>query len=414
MEHAFNTEVAKKYDVNIAILLQHFKFWTLNHLANKKNIHDGLCWTYNSIEAFCETFPYWTRHQIEHLLKKAEVSGLALTGNYNKKKYDRTKWYALTPKAYQLFEDLQQDHFIERLYATLNTENLLESFTGLISENSEMDLGKFRNAFLKIPKPIPDTKPDTKPNNNILADSSNPAESDNFENNKKRKTHESNTTTFSAYSQKGQLEQVTAENSESAPSNAPTTPKNTKSDYRNNHTDCSHEEHREEKKKGSAKNLAHYRRDERFMRFYDIYPKKDKPQNAYKAFLKLNPDDALLESIIADVLAKTKEHDQWKERQYIPQPAKYLTSGDYESEIINTEKERALKKAKAKEEAEKRLAAQDAMTKKLAEQEKYQREKCMQYNQEGAAFRKIAKNIPKANGQPTGLKNLREAVGIKG
>lgn len=150
MEHQFNTEVAKDFDIMVATLLQNLKFWTLNNLANKRNIHDGLCWTYNTVEAYGLLFPYWTRHQIEHLLKKCEKEGLIQVGNYNATKYDRTKWYALTPKSYQYFPELLKEHFVDLLYST-------------ISENSEINLGDFRNQFLNFPRPIPDSNPDIKP-----------------------------------------------------------------------------------------------------------------------------------------------------------------------------------------------------------------------------------------------------------
>lgn len=167
MEHAFNTNVAKEYDVDIAILLNNFKFWTLINLANKRHIHDGLCWTFNSIPAFCEIFPYWTRHQIEHLLRKVMKLGLIVSSNYNGHKYDRTRWYALTAKAYQLFPELQQEHFIQNMYESISEKTEMSVYHPTISENSEMLLEKFREAFLKNPRPIPDTNPDEKPNTNI-------------------------------------------------------------------------------------------------------------------------------------------------------------------------------------------------------------------------------------------------------
>ena len=167
MEHAFNTNIAAQYDVNIALLVQHFKHWTVLNLANKRNIHDGLCWSYDSVQAYCEIFHYWTRHQIEHLLKKAEAKGLIVSGNYNEHKYDRTKWYALTPLAYKFYEELQNDKFLKRLYSSIKTDKVIhKSLCLLISENSEMVFEDFRNVFLKIPRPIPDTNPDTDPNIN--------------------------------------------------------------------------------------------------------------------------------------------------------------------------------------------------------------------------------------------------------
>jgi len=163
MEHAFNTNIAKEYDLPIATILNNFKFWTLVNLANKRHIHDGLCWTFNSIPAFCAIFEYWTRHQIEHLLNKCKDLGLIVSGNYNNHKYDRTKWYALTAKAYRLFPELQKDDFIASLHETISEKTDMQLLHPDISENSEKLLEKFREAFLKIPRPIPDINTDEKP-----------------------------------------------------------------------------------------------------------------------------------------------------------------------------------------------------------------------------------------------------------
>jgi hypothetical protein len=164
MDHAFNTTIAQDYDVNIAILIADLKYWTYKNLISKNNIHNGLCWTYNTVQALSETFPYWTRHQIEHLLKKAEVNGLIVSGNFNHNKYDRTKWYAITPIVYKYYDELQSDIFLERLYSSISEKSEMhESLKSCISEISEMDLEVFRNVFRRFPKPIPDTDPDTDP-----------------------------------------------------------------------------------------------------------------------------------------------------------------------------------------------------------------------------------------------------------
>jgi len=163
MEHAFNTNVAKEFDVYTAILLNNFRFWTLTNLANNNNIHDGLCWTYNTVQAFGDIFPYWTRHQLEHLLTKCEKAGLIVSDNYNSHKYDRKKWYALTAKAYKFFPELQQEHFIERLWDSISEKTEMAKLHPTISELPERHFGKFREAFLQNPKPIADINTDEKP-----------------------------------------------------------------------------------------------------------------------------------------------------------------------------------------------------------------------------------------------------------
>lgn len=96
MEHHFNVEVATKYGMLEAVLLEHFYFWIQKNEANKVNYQDGMYWTYSSIAALCELFPYASESKIKTALKHLKEEGLLLTGNYNKNSYDHTTWYALT------------------------------------------------------------------------------------------------------------------------------------------------------------------------------------------------------------------------------------------------------------------------------------------------------------------------------
>lgn len=101
--HIFNIGIAADYGVYEAIVLGNLYFWVQKNEANGKHYHDGHYWTYNSTKAFAHLFPYFSEKQIRTILGKLEKSGLVITGNYNQSAYDRTKWYALTAKAYALF-----------------------------------------------------------------------------------------------------------------------------------------------------------------------------------------------------------------------------------------------------------------------------------------------------------------------
>ena len=96
MQHSFDIEIAEKYGVSEAILLQHLWFWIEKNKANEVNFYDGTYWTYNSAKAFVKLFPYMTQRQIQNALKRLKEKGIIKTGNYNKSSYDRTLWYAFT------------------------------------------------------------------------------------------------------------------------------------------------------------------------------------------------------------------------------------------------------------------------------------------------------------------------------
>lgn len=96
--HIFDTDIAVKYGVNAAILLQNLGYWIKQNEANQTNYYDGFYWTYNSRRAYRLLFPYMSERQINTAFQKLIDDGLVITGNYNKIAYDRTLWYALTQK----------------------------------------------------------------------------------------------------------------------------------------------------------------------------------------------------------------------------------------------------------------------------------------------------------------------------
>ena len=166
MEHHFNIEAAKQYGVNEAIFIQHIKFWTMQNLANRRNIRLGFCWTYNTLDAFTELFPYWNRRQIEHLINKLIDAGAIAKTNLNSKKYDRTCWYALTAKVFSLYPDLSTPLYVNLLIDSHETDKNLVDENGkllisLISQKCEMDFTKLGNGFHKNVTPIPDSNPDS-------------------------------------------------------------------------------------------------------------------------------------------------------------------------------------------------------------------------------------------------------------
>lgn len=93
-QHHFDIEVAQDVGVNAAVIYNNIQFWCNKNAANNKHFHDGYFWTYNSIKAFTELFPYMTQRQIEYALKKLIEANYIIKGNYNASRYDKTLWYA--------------------------------------------------------------------------------------------------------------------------------------------------------------------------------------------------------------------------------------------------------------------------------------------------------------------------------
>ena len=98
MEHSFDIDIAKEYGIPAAILLKHIYYWVEKNRANKKHLIEGEYWTYCSVKAFGELFPYMSAKVIRNGLTKLEDGELIKTGCFNTQFYDRTKWYTLTDK----------------------------------------------------------------------------------------------------------------------------------------------------------------------------------------------------------------------------------------------------------------------------------------------------------------------------
>lgn len=109
MDHSFNVEIAKRYGIHAAVILKSIYFWITKNIANEKNYFDGNYWTYNSKKALSNLFPYMTARQIDYAMQKLINDGLIITGNYNKSKYDRTLWYAITKKGYSILQNCEMD-----------------------------------------------------------------------------------------------------------------------------------------------------------------------------------------------------------------------------------------------------------------------------------------------------------------
>lgn len=135
MIHCFDIELATKYGLLEAILLNNLWYWIEKNKANEVNFYDGTYWTYNSTKAFKELFPYASERQIQTALKKLKDEGIIRTGNYNQSAYDRTLWYAFT-------------------------------ITGLsIMQKCKMENTNLLNRNVENVEPIPNNKPNNKPNN---------------------------------------------------------------------------------------------------------------------------------------------------------------------------------------------------------------------------------------------------------
>lgn len=92
-------KLAVEIGLNEAIILQQMHYWL--NASNHK--YDGKKWIYNSYPEWQKQFPFWSLITIKRAIYSLEKQGLLHIGNYNKAKFDKTKWYSIN---YQTIESM--------------------------------------------------------------------------------------------------------------------------------------------------------------------------------------------------------------------------------------------------------------------------------------------------------------------
>jgi hypothetical protein len=156
-------------------------------------------------------------------------------------------------------------------------------------------------------------------------------------------------------------------------------------------------------KKNKPKPLSDYSKDTFFMLFYKSYPKKQKPRDAYKAFQKLDFSKIEIDDIISDIHNRLQKDDHWQEMAYIPYPATYLNSHQWEGEINNSALEAQHKKNQEK-------LKTDANIARIEQQSKIQADKQFQNTKDALAARKIINQV--TDGQKKGMSDLKKSLGM--
>lgn len=88
-------ELACVIGLNEAIVLQQVHYWVNHNKERKQNFRDGRYWVYNSYRKWQEFFPFWCERTVKTIFSRLEKDGLLISGNYNKSKLDKTKWYSI-------------------------------------------------------------------------------------------------------------------------------------------------------------------------------------------------------------------------------------------------------------------------------------------------------------------------------
>jgi DnaD/phage-associated family protein len=152
--------LAEKVGLNEAIFLQQLNYW----LQESKHCYEEKKWVYNTQEDWQFQFPFWSISTIRRTISKLESIGLLISGNFNKKNFDRTKWYTInyeeleglnTPSAQneQMHSDavvqddkLQDDAFVQNE----------EMHNSASDQNEQTICSKWTDHVFNLNRPIPE------------------------------------------------------------------------------------------------------------------------------------------------------------------------------------------------------------------------------------------------------------------
>ncbi|UOE96055.1 hypothetical protein [Alkalihalobacillus sp. LMS39] len=95
--------LAKVIGLNKAIILQQCHYW----IQKSSHEREGRTWFYKTYKEWAIDFPFWGDKTIRKTITELEKDGLLISGNFNKRQFDKTKWYTID---YDAFKKLGTKH----------------------------------------------------------------------------------------------------------------------------------------------------------------------------------------------------------------------------------------------------------------------------------------------------------------
>jgi hypothetical protein len=89
--------------IDKAIILQQIQYW----LSISPHEREGQKWIYNSYKEWAKQFPWMGIRKLRYLIPSLEQEGYLITGRFNKRRGDNTKWYRIN---YGKLEELLNTH----------------------------------------------------------------------------------------------------------------------------------------------------------------------------------------------------------------------------------------------------------------------------------------------------------------
>ena len=337
-----NPELACLIGLNESIILQQLHYWIKMNKETGRNFHDGHYWTYGTVQEYRDRdFKFWSFETVKRIFKTLEHRGLVITGNFNKAKMDRTKWYAIN---YSLIDDLtaNRDATADTCVTSAVTQ-MAGHFPSGQYEPMHHGIDTQSNRA-NCPYPLGQVAPlhQSSITHSIRSDCSNPSEQVylmqqgilphaipeiNKEINNQRLAKETNSDAWASSS--ATLQPATQKAPSPVISGACINPSKS-AETANNPSSTVLKCETVTDDVGEVIDASELLFDE----FWKLYPRKESKQQAKKAWKKLNPGQELF-TLIANALEYRSQTKEWLAEggRYIPHPASWLNGRRWEDEI---------------------------------------------------------------------------------
>lgn len=104
--HACNIDIARRYGYNVAHFLHDLKFWIVTNIRDRRNLRDGLTWSYKTLRALSLHLALSVK-ELKTVIKVCDRENLIFrSSKYNKKPGDRTNWYSFTEKGAAFYPEI--------------------------------------------------------------------------------------------------------------------------------------------------------------------------------------------------------------------------------------------------------------------------------------------------------------------
>lgn len=97
-KHYFDPRVASDVGLQAAVVFECLRFWISHNRATGNNFKEGRTWTFITQADIAEQFCYLSTKQVRTALSKLIDAGYITSGEHNRNKWDRTRWYSLADK----------------------------------------------------------------------------------------------------------------------------------------------------------------------------------------------------------------------------------------------------------------------------------------------------------------------------